>query len=55
MVITAVNAYYLASYPELTGEIVTWINEGRILGDFIVNYFKFKWVKAIGAEKILGI
>jgi len=55
MVTTAMNAYCLASYPELADEVVAWINEGRILGGFIVNYFELKWVKAMGAEKALGI
>jgi hypothetical protein len=55
MVTTAVNAYCLASYPELAGEVAAWINEGRILEGFIVNYFELKWVKAMGAEKALGI
>jgi hypothetical protein len=55
IVTTAVNAYCLASYPELSGEVAAWINEGRILGGFLVNYFELKWVKAMGAEKALGI
>jgi hypothetical protein len=55
IVTTAVNAYCLASYPELSGEVAAWINEGRILGGFIVNYFELGWVKAMGAEKALGI
>ena len=55
IVTTAVNAYCLASYPELSGEVAAWINEGRILGGFMVNYFELKWVRAMGAEKALGI
>jgi hypothetical protein len=55
IVTTAVNAYRLASYPELSGEVAAWINEGRILGGFIVNYFELKWVTAMGAEKALGV
>jgi hypothetical protein len=55
MVTTAVNAYCLASYPGFSGEVAAWINEGKILGGFIVNYFELKWVDAIGAEKALGI
>ena len=55
IVTTAVSAYCLACYPELSGEVAAWINEGRVLGGFIVNYFELKWVKAMGAEKALGI
>jgi hypothetical protein len=40
---------------EPSGEVAAWINEGRILSGFIVNYFELKWVDTMGAEKALGI
>ena len=54
-VTTAVNAYCLAYYPELSGEVAAWINEERILGGCILSYFELKWVKAMEVEKALGI
>lgn len=36
-------------------QVAALINEGRIVGGFIVNHFELKWVDAIGAEKALGI
>ncbi len=55
IVTTSVNAYCLESYPEASGEVAAWINEGRILGGFVVNYFELKWVKSVGAGRALGI
>ena len=55
IVTTSVNAYCLESYPEASGEVAAWINEGRILGGFVVNYFELKWIKKMGAVTALGI
>ena len=39
----------------VTGEVAAWINEGRIWGFHCEFIFDLRWVKAMGAEKVLNI
>jgi hypothetical protein len=51
---TGINSYLLDAYPEGSGEIVAWINLGRMAGGFI-TYYEILWTTAMGTRNALGI
>ena len=55
IVTTAINAYLLACYPDVSGEVGAWTTASRNWAGFMATYIQIEWVAQLGPAKVFGI